>query len=215
MKVKSQDVHWVMHLVQVCTFAGAEIIQVSPDYILSTDELRGLTLEGNSLRFRNDTAAQDRQASYGIQEMALLLNLVYHEKHDVRPVALYNNYLSDFVIDFGKMYNVYEKLAKMEEWDERRRIMAKSNNSIAKDQIHLITEIVNRNIKRLCDIPGGYVYAQSWIQQSGNKEYRLPEHAQRLASNDYRHLTLNDLHTIQNRILKKKPQNRAIKKNRL
>jgi hypothetical protein len=206
MKIKSQDISLLHGLLKISGIVGAHQVIISPGHVLSTDELRMTVIENKILRFQEDSGIESSKCNYHLQGLADLLDTIEDKKMDIRPFCKFDRQHTDFIIDLGLLYKVFDRFAQMIHWDIARR--AASSNPNPDTAIHMlrIIDIVNWNIKRLCDIPGVCVHANEWVKSSGFDGYQLPEKVRNFQFEKYTPFTLQDAIKIRERIALQYPQ---------
>ncbi len=206
------DLSRLTHFLEAAMLNNGHRLIASPSYRLRREDLSVIIIEkGGTVFLLHDKGHKTEH--YSISEFRELLYKFYPQNENIRPFVKYKSEYADFVIDMHKMYQVFERIQKIAHWDNLRENIRTNGAPLAKSEDESFIDIINKNIKRLCDIEGGYIYAVEWINRKGDPDYKLPVPLSHKKKEDLRPLNFDGLNRIIHRIqTKQSTKNKSFRK---
>lgn len=192
---------------------GAGYMKVSPSYLIRNEDLKLIALEYKHQHFLNDKSPN--KYHYSMVDIRELLKKISPQNENIRPFVKYNSESNDFIVDMDKMYKVYDRIAKINIWKDLRKEFQQSGSFLAKNGDAAFVEIINKNLKRLCDFDGGYVIAMDWIKSNPDKLYIVPQKFPVYPSSNQRCFTYDDMIRITTKVQEKREGKQKLPRQKL
>jgi hypothetical protein len=172
MRCRISDLSKITEFLDVAWSQGGRYVQVSRFHVIKNEDYKLPVLSGNTLHFVTDQNA--KKEIFSIPDLQELIKKVCHQNEDIRQFVKFIKEHRDFIVDLRRMSHVYDRIESMNNWQHLRQKARTSGTPLKGKNDKTYVHIINHNLKRLCEIQGGYAHAIKWMKENDDTNFKLP-----------------------------------------